>query len=260
MSLRDRRLRVIPRRSTKHRSEFRFRNGAWFIVFLGTNPEVYCEKSCSRLGDFSKLPKYAQAIYEQGLAHEAERQRRAEANFELHAQRRREAARLKTERREAHYASIAANREKQRAQQIADAQVATREAKRTHRVQRLLSDIEEKKQHMAILGPKRSRKLSVARRRALLETGGRCVYCNGAPGYGELTVEHLLPRSLGGSNAYENLTAACRTCNNRRGNKDEFLHLVCERWRPFVLWKVGGCVGPEFTRDGSKFHIPQISE
>ena len=32
------------------------------------------------------------------------------------------------------------------------------------------------------------------------------------------TAEHLLPRSLGGTDAAVNIVAACRRCNGRRGN------------------------------------------
>ncbi|MCW6053385.1 HNH endonuclease [Lyngbya sp. CCAP 1446/10] len=34
----------------------------------------------------------------------------------------------------------------------------------------------------------------------------------------ERTIEHLQPKSLGGSNALPNLRLACFTCNNSRGN------------------------------------------
>jgi len=44
-----------------------------------------------------------------------------------------------------------------------------------------------------------------------------CVYCkrSAVP----LTIEHVTPRSLGGSNRVSNLAAACRTCNQKRGNR-----------------------------------------
>ena len=32
-------------------------------------------------------------------------------------------------------------------------------------------------------------------------------------------MEHLIPKSLGGSNAFENLYLACRQCNQFRGNR-----------------------------------------
>ncbi|NEO30367.1 MAG: HNH endonuclease [Symploca sp. SIO3C6] len=52
----------------------------------------------------------------------------------------------------------------------------------------------------------------------LLEKWGRkCAYCHkeGLP----LEVEHIQPRSKGGSNRVSNLTIACTKCNQRKGNK-----------------------------------------
>ena len=44
----------------------------------------------------------------------------------------------------------------------------------------------------------------------------RCAYCGkeGVP----LEIEHLTPRSRGGSNRVSNLTLACRPCNQKKGN------------------------------------------
>lgn len=61
-------------------------------------------------------------------------------------------------------------------------------------------------------------------REYLLEKWGRkCVYCDAenVP----LEVEHLVPRSRGGSNRVSNLTLACRPCNQKKGTQDvrEFL-------------------------------------
>ena len=35
----------------------------------------------------------------------------------------------------------------------------------------------------------------------------------------ELTVDHVLPRSKGGKNTWENLVAACKPCNQKKGAK-----------------------------------------
>ena len=35
---------------------------------------------------------------------------------------------------------------------------------------------------------------------------------------GELTLDHVLPRSRGGLSTWENLVACCHSCNRRKGN------------------------------------------
>jgi 5-methylcytosine-specific restriction endonuclease McrA len=55
-------------------------------------------------------------------------------------------------------------------------------------------------------------------REYLLEKWGRkCAYCDtmGVP----LEVEHIIPRSRGGSNRASNLTLSCRECNQEKGNR-----------------------------------------
>lgn len=61
-------------------------------------------------------------------------------------------------------------------------------------------------------------------REYLLEKWGRrCAYCDkeNVP----LEVEHIIPRTKGGSSSVRNLTLACKACNKKKGNKDlrEFL-------------------------------------
>ena len=71
-------------------------------------------------------------------------------------------------------------------------------------------------------------------REYLLEKWGRrCAYC-GAENV-SLEVDHIVPRSHGGSDSLSNLTLACHTCNQRKGNRpvEEFLHR-----KPEVLKKV----------------------
>jgi 5-methylcytosine-specific restriction endonuclease McrA len=45
---------------------------------------------------------------------------------------------------------------------------------------------------------------------------GCCVYC-GRSGL-TLTVDHVVPRSRGGLDVFNNLVAACETCNSRKGS------------------------------------------
>ena len=44
-----------------------------------------------------------------------------------------------------------------------------------------------------------------------------CQYCSRKGG--ELTVDHVMPRSRGGEDSWENLVAACLSCNNRKGDR-----------------------------------------
>ena len=44
-----------------------------------------------------------------------------------------------------------------------------------------------------------------------------CQYCDASDGY--MTVDHVVPRSSGGGETWENLVCACPQCNNRKGNR-----------------------------------------
>ena len=52
----------------------------------------------------------------------------------------------------------------------------------------------------------------------LLKNNHTCQYCNGVSGDSVLNIEHILPKSRGGSNRLNNLTLACRTCNEHKNN------------------------------------------
>ena len=47
----------------------------------------------------------------------------------------------------------------------------------------------------------------------------RCQYCGEKKGAGELTLDHILPRSRGGDNSPVNIVTACVPCNNRKSNR-----------------------------------------
>lgn len=58
--------------------------------------------------------------------------------------------------------------------------------------------------------------LSGARLEVYERDGFRCVYCGSAD---NLTIDHLHPRSRGGSNEVDNLATACKSCNSQKGAK-----------------------------------------
>ena len=47
----------------------------------------------------------------------------------------------------------------------------------------------------------------------------RCQYCGEKKPAGELTLDHILPRSRGGDNSPVNVVTACVPCNGRKGNR-----------------------------------------
>jgi 5-methylcytosine-specific restriction endonuclease McrA len=59
------------------------------------------------------------------------------------------------------------------------------------------------------------RAVPVSRRGVLRRDGHRCAYCGGHAS----TVDHVLPRSRGGRDSWENLVACCVRCNNAKGDR-----------------------------------------
>ena len=83
--------------------------------------------------------------------------------------------------------------------------------------------------------PHQSRALS--RKNILLRDRNTCQYCATVLPSGELTLDHVLPRSRGGRSTWENLVACCYTCNNRKGDRtpEEAGIKLQRRPRPFTL-------------------------
>ncbi|WP_375338946.1 HNH endonuclease [Ancylothrix sp. D3o] len=48
--------------------------------------------------------------------------------------------------------------------------------------------------------------------------GAKCWWCCECLPENQLTLDHLIPKSRGGSNSPENLRLACEKCNKSRGN------------------------------------------
>ncbi len=97
------------------------------------------------------------------------------------------------------------------------------------------------------------RRILLTRRNVLRRDGNRCQYCGARE---RLTLDHVLPRSRKGPDAWENLVAACVPCNNRKGNRTpeeagmrlrrppfrpshvmflrDFLGTLDDAWRPYL--------------------------
>lgn len=57
----------------------------------------------------------------------------------------------------------------------------------------------------------------LTRRNVMLRDGHQCQYCAKRPPLRELNIDHVMPRSRGGLDTWENLVTACRVCNLRKG-------------------------------------------
>jgi 5-methylcytosine-specific restriction endonuclease McrA len=62
----------------------------------------------------------------------------------------------------------------------------------------------------------RSSGLRVNRQRIFKRDGNECGYCGSKK---DLTIDHVLPRSKGGKNTWENLVTCCSKCNLKKGNR-----------------------------------------
>ncbi len=63
---------------------------------------------------------------------------------------------------------------------------------------------------------------------------GRCHYCGGSFRPDELTMDHLIPLSRGGTSERQNIVAACKECNNKKkyllpAEWDEYLNSISNR-------------------------------
>src|SRR6202000_487294 len=83
--------------------------------------------------------------------------------------------------------------------------------------------------------PHQTRALS--RKNILMRDRYTCQYCHRIMPSGELTLDHVIPRSRAGESSWENLVACCHPCNNRKGNRtpDEAGMKLSRAPRPFSL-------------------------
>jgi 5-methylcytosine-specific restriction endonuclease McrA len=101
----------------------------------------------------------------------------------------------------------------------------------------------------------RGRSIPLTTRTVVARDSGVCAYCGNAAA----TMDHIVPRSHGGSHTWENVVAACKSCNHKkaartpeqakmplrfkptrpRGAHARLLLYAVERdWAPFMLSEV----------------------
>ena len=73
------------------------------------------------------------------------------------------------------------------------------------------------------------RRAPLNRRGVFARDGHRCQYCGAAAE----SIDHVIPRSKGGPHTWENVVAACRPCNVRKGDR-LLAHTAMQLRRPPV--------------------------
>lgn len=68
------------------------------------------------------------------------------------------------------------------------------------------------------------------RRAVIARDGGQCAYCPKPAS----TIDHVIPKFKGGRHVWENVVAACRRCNQRKGHKTVAEAGMTLRVTPFV--------------------------
>jgi 5-methylcytosine-specific restriction endonuclease McrA len=78
---------------------------------------------------------------------------------------------------------------------------------------------------------------SLSRKNILMRDRYTCQYCLRTLPSGELTLDHVIPRSRHGETTWENLVACCHGCNNQKGNRtpEEAGMDLARAPRPFTL-------------------------
>ena len=97
------------------------------------------------------------------------------------------------------------------------------------------------------------------RKNIFMRDSGRCQYCNKKLSYNFATVDHVIPRSKGGRNTWENLVLCCEPCNVKKGNRtpaDVGLNLRTMPRSPIVSQDIYKYRGSDYE---SKFRFFQKS-
>lgn len=98
------------------------------------------------------------------------------------------------------------------------------------------------------------KRIMLTRKNILTRDDNHCQYCGSSRG--PMTVDHVIPKRLGGQEAWENLVCACSKCNNRKGDytpeevglkllrkptRPTFItfiqrnYRIADQWRPYLF-------------------------
>ena len=98
------------------------------------------------------------------------------------------------------------------------------------------------------------KRIMLTRKNVLTRDGNQCQYCGTLKG--PMTVDHIIPKTMGGRESWENLVCSCGRCNNKKGNRTPELsgmkllkkptrptyitfiqrnYAVDDRWKPYLF-------------------------
>jgi len=99
------------------------------------------------------------------------------------------------------------------------------------------------------------KRIMLTRKNIIMRDGHRCQYCGTTKG--SMTIDHVVPKKLGGADNWENMVCACVRCNNRKGDNtpekarmnlirrpvhpshitfiQRYVGSDCDRWRPYLF-------------------------
>lgn len=60
---------------------------------------------------------------------------------------------------------------------------------------------------------------TTAKESLLKQSGGRCIYCGHELTVANMTIDHIIPKSAGGTDAEFNMIACCKECNAKKADQ-----------------------------------------
>lgn len=102
--------------------------------------------------------------------------------------------------------------------------------------------------------------VSFTRRNVYRRDGFQCMYCGDTPGLSDLTIDHVRPRSRGGTTSWTNCVTACFRCNARKADRyADSVGLRLRRMPGVPRWPGG--LDPRSLRERPVWHrfVPQGS-
>jgi hypothetical protein len=95
-----------------------------------------------------------------------------------------------------------------------------------------------------------SRPLKINRKRIYKRDNNQCIYCESKK---HLTIDHVIPKSRGGNNTWNNLVTCCLSCNLKKGNKtpeEAGMRMTLKPYEPSIFSEI---VNPNVDRIWENF-------